>query len=274
MGVLNITPDSFSDGGLYTTSSSIEHKCRQMVSDGADIIDVGGESSRPGSEPVEEEKEMERVIPVIQHLRRQFPETLISVDTCKSNVAYQALQNGADMVNDISALRFDEEMIDVITGFRCPVILMHMQGTPRNMQQAPSYSDVVQEVAAFLKERAMYVCNKGVPKDYILIDPGIGFGKTLTHNLQLLHHLGEITEVGYPVVLGASRKSFIGAIDNEKDPLKRVGGTLSANVWAYQHGVSLFRVHDVQENRQALRVMHQLQKIDDSLKRTTDKPSP
>lgn len=260
MGILNVTPDSFSDGGLYLSSSVIMEKCRQMVLEGAQIIDIGGESSRPGASPVSPEEEIERVIPVVQLVRGHFPDITISVDTCKSKVAYQALENGADIINDISALRFDPEMTDVLRHFGCPVVLMHMQGTPRNMQQNPHYDDVVAEVCDFLIERSCYAREKGICKEKIIIDPGIGFGKTLEHNLLLLRHLRTIKKTGYPVLLGTSRKSFIGTICSEKEPLQRKGGTVATTVWGYLQGIKMFRVHDVAANFQALQVVREIEK--------------
>lgn len=259
MGILNVTPDSFSDGGRYNAPSRILQQCGRMVSEGAQIIDVGGESSRPGANPVSQQEEIDRVIPVIRKIREKYPNLLISVDTYKSRVAEQALQNGADWINDISALRFDPEMAGVVSHYGCPVVLMHMQGTPRNMQQCPQYHDVVGEVKDFLAERVREAIKHNILPCNIIVDPGIGFGKALQHNLQLLQNLSSIVELGYPVLLGASRKSFIGSICGEKKPDNRLGGTVATSVWGYLQGAAVFRVHDVEANRQALEMICELQ---------------
>jgi len=252
MGILNITPDSFYDGGRREDPSQAIADGAAMVEDGAEILDVGGESTRPGARPVAAEEELARVLPVLRGLRREV-KVPISIDTYKSKVAQAALDAGADVVNDISALRFDAEMISVIAREQVPVVLMHMLGTPRTMQAEPHYGDVVGEVSAFLAAQADKAVESGVAADAVIIDPGIGFGKTLDHNLELLRSLPVLAALGHPLLVGASRKAFIGKILNA-EPGDRLDGSLAAAVAAVLGGANILRVHDVKETVRAARI--------------------
>jgi dihydropteroate synthase len=252
MGVVNVTPDSFSDGGLFLNPEAAVRQGERLVADGADLLDVGGESTRPGAHPVDADEELSRVLPVVERLAAVAPEGL-SIDTTKSAVARRALEAGARVVNDVSAFRADPLMAALVaeTGARC--CLMHMKGEPRTMQDDPRYDDVVGEVRAFLEERMRFALDEGVDEEAIWLDPGIGFGKTLDHNLELLRRLEEIAAIGRPVVVGASRKSFLGHLTG-RDASQRVAATVAANVIALERGASIFRVHDVAEVGDALRV--------------------
>ncbi len=257
MGVLNVTPDSFSDGGKFgSTDLAVEH-AREMARAGADIIDVGGESTRPGAAPVSAEEELRRVLPVIERLR----DWVVSVDTTKAAVAEQALAAGARIVNDISALRFDSRMIEVVRDTGAGVVLMHMQGTPQTMQQSPHYDDVIAEVRSFLAERIAFAESHGLKKSQIAVDPGIGFGKTVAHNLQILARLGEFSSLGCPLLVGPSRKSFIGKLLNQREAGSRPGsdgrlwGTAATVAWAVAQGARIVRVHDVAEMTDVVRMV-------------------
>jgi dihydropteroate synthase len=250
MGVLNVTPDSFSDGGEFLDSRSAVAHARQLAAEGADLIDVGGESTRPGAEPVDAAVELERVMPVLQALGGDLA---LSIDTSKAAVARAALAAGASFVNDVTALRWDAEMAAVVADAGADVCLVHMKGEPRSMQDDPSYEDVVLEVRAFLEDRLAWAVREGIPEDRVWLDPGIGFGKTLEHNLELIRRLDEIVAVGRPVVFGASRKRFLGTLTG-KPERDRVAATVAANVLAFEHGATMFRVHDVGPTRDALRV--------------------
>jgi len=253
MGVVNVTPDSFSDGGRYSTAdAAISHGLR-LVEEGADILDVGGESTRPGAETVPEAEEFDRVLPVIEGLAARTA-AKISVDTRKPNVARAAVAAGAVVWNDVSALAYAEESPAVAAELGCAVVLMHAQGSPETMQADPRYDDVVGEVSAFLKARMAAAEAAGVARENLIVDPGIGFGKTLDHNLALLRNLSTFQELGAPVLLGASRKRFIAALDRDGPASARVGGSLAAVLAGAQQGVQMFRVHDVAETRQALAV--------------------
>jgi dihydropteroate synthase len=254
VGVLNVTPDSFSDGGDFLDPAKAAVRARTMLDEGAGVIDVGGESTRPGSDPVPPEEETRRVVPVIEEILSERPDAIVSIDTYRAATAEAALGAGARMVNDVTALRGDPRMAEVIAGARCPVILMHMLGQPRTMQRDPRYADVVREVSDFLAERVEHAVAAGVGPENVVLDPGIGFGKTLEHNLALLRHLDELVALGFPVLVGASRKSFIGRITGVEVARDRVAGTVAANVIAYEKGATLFRVHDVRANREALAV--------------------
>ncbi len=251
VGILNVTPDSFSDGGKFLEVEKAVERAREMIEEGADIIDVGGESSRPFSEPVSEEEELKRVIPVIKTLREEFPEVIISIDTYKSRVAEKAINAGADIVNDISAGRFDPEMVNVIKDAECPVILMHMKGTPKTMQIDPFYKDVLKEIKDFLKERIDHFVSRGVDFEKIIVDPGIGFGKRLQDNLEIIKNLDVFKSLGRPVFLGHSRKSFIGEFI-KKPPDERDFATAGVSVFAVLKGVHFLRVHSVKVNKDAV----------------------
>ncbi len=252
MGILNVTPDSFSDGGQYIDPVHAIEQARRMTEEGADIIDIGGESTRPGAHPVPTEAQIERVVPVIRAIRR-FWDGPISIDTTRAQAAEAALDAGANWINDISALRDDPATAVLAARRGCPIVLMHMLGTPRDMQSAPRYDDVVEEVCSFLAERARAAEANGIARDRIILDPGIGFGKTLEHNLALLRHLPRLTFLGYPVLIGASRKSFIGHLTGAAVG-NRLPGSLAAALAAVDAGAAIVRVHDVAATRQALTV--------------------
>jgi len=260
MGILNVTPDSFSDGGRFTQLDAAVAQGVAMARDGAAIVDVGGESTRPGSDRVSLDEELARVLPVIERLRAETS-AVISIDTYKAQVARRALEAGAALVNDVSALRMDPAMAGVIAEAGCPVILMHMLGEPKTMQQDPHYDDVVADVRAFLEERMAFAVARGVGEEQLLVDPGIGFGKTVAHNLVLLRELGKLKELGRPLVLGASRKRFLGAILGA-EPGGRLIGTVASSVVGLMNGADVVRVHDVRENFEALRVVLALREAD------------
>jgi dihydropteroate synthase len=252
VGVLNVTPDSFSDSGDFFDPERAASRAATMLDEGAQIVDVGGESTRPGSDPVPPDEEVRRVVPVIRTIRASRPDAILSIDTYRATTAEAALEAGASIVNDVTALRGDPRMSGVVAEARCPVILMHMLGEPKTMQHDPSYGDVVRDVRDFLAARAERAVAAGV--DNIILDPGIGFGKTLEHNLALLRDLASLVELGFPLLVGVSRKRFIGRISGVDEPKDRVFGTVAANVVAYQNGATFFRVHDVRANREALSV--------------------
>jgi dihydropteroate synthase len=254
VGVLNVTPDSFSDGGDYLDPERAAARAAAMLDEGAQIIDVGGESTRPGSDPVTPEEEARRVVPVVEKILAERPGAVVSVDTYRSGTAEAALRAGARVINDVTALRWDPRLAGVVAEARCPVILMHMLGEPKTMQRDPSYDDVVREVREFLVGRVESALAAGVEEENIILDPGIGFGKTLEHNLELLNRLDSIVELGFPVLIGASRKRFIGRLTGVEEARERLFGTVAANVLAYERGATLFRVHDVRANREALEV--------------------
>ncbi len=253
MGILNVTPDSFSDGGRYRSVEEAVDHARLMIEEGADIIDVGGESTRPYSEPVAEKEELHRVIPVIERLH-EIPGAFISVDTYKASVAREALKAGADMVNDISGLTYDNAMAGVIAENDAYTVIMHIKGTPRNMQENPRYDDVIGEIREFLHERVEYAVLSGVDREKIVVDPGIGFGKRVEDNLRILKMLDAFKELGRPVLVGTSMKSFIGKITDM--PLEeRVEGTLASLAVAIMNGADVLRVHDVRRARKVLKIV-------------------
>ena len=254
VGVLNVTPDSFSDGGDFLDPEAAVAHAATMLDEGARIIDVGGESTRPGSDPIPPEEEARRVVPVIREMLIERPDAIVSIDTYRAGTAGAALEAGARIVNDVTALRGDPRMAALVADARCPVVLMHMLGEPKTMQRDPRYDDVVREVRDFLAARAEHAVAAGVKEESIILDPGIGFGKTLEHNLALLNHLDSLAELGFPVLVGASRKRFIGKITGAEEAEERVFGTVAANVIAYERGATFFRVHDVRANREALAV--------------------
>ncbi|KAK7499886.1 hypothetical protein BaRGS_00008977 [Batillaria attramentaria] len=253
MGILNVTPDSFSDGGLYLDADKAVAHGLDMAAKGADIIDVGGESTRPGAEPVEEEEEMRRVLPVIERLARGT-DALLSVDTNKATVARAALKAGASIVNDISGLGFDPRMAGVVAEEDAALVLMHIKGTPNDMNVCPTYDDVVQEVTQYFRERLSYAQAAGVDLDRVVLDPGIGFGKTTRHNYTLLRDLGRLAELGRPILLGTSRKRFIGEAIGNKPAEERVWGTAASVACGVFTGAHIVRVHDVPEMVDVVRV--------------------
>ena len=254
MGVVNVTPDSFSDGGRYFDAQAAIAHGLEIEAEGASILDVGGESTRPGADPVPEDEELRRVMPVIEGLIERGTAAKISIDTSKARVAARALQDGATLVNDVTALRGDPDMAGVVAGAGADCCLMHMLGDPRTMQRDPHYDDVVGDIKAFLEERMAFAIKSGIAEERILIDPGIGFGKTTEHNLELLRRLEEFLELGRPLVIGTSRKTFLGRLTGREAPGERVAGTIATNVMAYERGARIFRVHDVGPVHDALTV--------------------
>jgi len=252
MGIVNVTPDSFSDGGRFLEAEAAIAHGRRLAGEGADILDVGGESTRPGADPVRAEEELRRVLPVVEALAASGQR--VSVDTTKLEVARAALEAGATMVNDVSAFRFAPELGGLVADTRADCCLMHMLGEPRTMQADPRYGDVVSDVRAFLEERLAFAVSEGVPEERVWLDPGIGFGKTVEHNLELLRRLGEIVAIGRPVVVGTSRKSFLGKLTRGGAEADRLPGTIATSVLALERGASIFRVHDVAAVSDALEV--------------------
>jgi dihydropteroate synthase len=253
MGIVNVTPDSFSDGGRFFDPADAVAHGLALEAEGAEILDVGGESTRPGADAVEADEESRRVVPVIEALVLAGVRARISVDTSKAEVTERALVAGATLVNDVTALRAAPQMAELTAAAGADLCLMHMVGTPRTMQENPRYEDVVSEVKRFLEERMAFAVAHGVAEERIILDPGIGFGKTVAHNLELLRRLPELTELGRPLLVGTSRKSFIGTLTGAAAD-ERVAGTIATNVIAYERGARIFRVHDVRPNADALTV--------------------
>ncbi|MHB1390408.1 MAG: dihydropteroate synthase [Thermoleophilia bacterium] len=258
MGILNITPDSFHDGGRYLDPEAAVARAHEMAAAGAGVIDVGGESTRPGSQAVSAAEESRRVVPVIESVAAAI-DIPIAIDTSKAAVAREALAAGATMINDVTALRGDPDMAAVAADAGCPVCLMHMQGEPRTMQADPRYQDVVVDINRFFRERVDFAVGRGIDRENIILDPGIGFGKTLAHNLAIIRRLDEFLALGLPLLIGASRKRFIGDITGQEDTHARLAGTIATSVIALLNGARIFRVHDVAANYQALRVAEALQ---------------
>ncbi len=261
MGVLNVTPDSFSDGGLYFEPQKAIAHAKLLEAAGADIIDIGGESSRPFSDPIPIEEEMRRVVPVIQAVAPEL-KVPISIDTYKAKVAEEAIKAGACIVNDISALRFDKDMAKVVADYKVPVVLMHMKGTPKDMQLNPTYKDVLKEIYAFLEERIEFALKNGISEEQISIDPGIGFGKRLEDNLRIIKNLSFFKKLNKPLLLGPSRKTFIGQILGIEVPAKRDIGTLAVVAFATLAGVDIIRVHAVKEAKEVITVIKAIVKAD------------
>lgn len=253
MGILNVTPDSFSDGGRYADTDLALAHVREMIEHGADIIDIGGESTRPGADPVTEDEELRRTIPIIERLSKEV-KTPLSIDTYKSSVARKALEAGASIVNDISGLRFSPDMAKVVADHNAAVVIMHIKGAPRDMQTNPVYGDVIAEVIDYLAEGIEFALKAGVSRNKILIDPGIGFGKTLEHNLTILNRLNEFRVLSCPLVLGTSRKRFIGAVLNIPGPEQRIFGTAATVALGIERGAHIVRVHDVAQMTQVARM--------------------
>ena len=256
MGILNVTPDSFSDGGKYLEKNTAINHALEMIDQGADIIDIGGESTRPFSDPVSLKEEISRVVPVIEGIRKES-DVCISIDTTKSQVATAALNSGASVINDVSAMEVDPLMVDVALKFDCPLIIMHMKGTPKNMQDDPQYESLISDIKDYLLDRIDFIISKGINPKKIVIDPGIGFGKTVENNFEIINNLKHFTSMDFPVLLGASRKSFIGISLNlpEED---RLEGSLAANIIGFQNGAKIFRVHDVAETNKALIIANKI----------------
>jgi len=257
MGILNVTPDSFSDGGDFYDPSAAVDRALEMVSQGADIIDIGGESTRPGAEPVTGPDEIKRTIPIIEKIRQQS-DVFLSIDTMKSEVALQAIEAGADIINDVSAFEADPKMVEVAAESRAGVVLMHMKGSPKAMQNNPTYGNVVDEVRDYLQARLKFAEEHGVVRERLVIDPGIGFGKTTNHNLELLRNLPELPVMGVPLLVGASRKRFIGELTGRTEPADRRAGSLGVALWAVMRGAHILRVHDVIDTCDACKLVDTL----------------
>ncbi len=255
MGILNVTPDSFSDGGKFNSADSALKHTEEMLEEGADIIDVGGESTRPGAEKVPLDVEIKRTVPIIKAIRKEFKNAVISIDTYKSEVAERAIESGANIINDISGLRFDENMPSVAAKYDMPVVAMHIKGTPKDMQKDPHYENVVKELLEYFTERIETLKKQGV--NNIIIDPGIGFGKRLKDNLEIIKHIDALTVFHLPLLLGVSRKSFIGTLLNE--PVnKRLIGTLASNMWGVLNGANILRLHDVKAHMEMLKIIEEI----------------
>ncbi len=262
MGILNITPDSFYAGSRVPQMQDVLRRAGEMLEQGAEILDIGGESTRPGSDSVDEQEECRRVLPVIEALRREYPQAVLSVDTYRASTAERALAAGADIINDISAMEADARMAEVVVRSKAPIILMHMRGTPKNMQQSCQYEDVVQEVALYLAGRAQLLRERGVGAEKIILDPGIGFAKDVEQNLRLMRDLHTLTSFGYPVLLAASRKSTIGAVLGGVPAEERLEGTIATSLQAVYAGAQMVRVHDVQANVRAIRMLEAIRNLD------------
>ena len=256
MGILNVTPDSFSDGGQFLKVENAFTHSVKMIEEGADIIDIGGESTKPFADPVSTDEELSRVIPVIEKIRSEY-DILISIDTTKSKVAEEAITSGANIINDVSAMEIDENMLQVAKNYNSPIVMMHMKGIPKNMQNNPTYDHLITEIKDYLSSRVKYAINAGIDKKNIIIDPGIGFGKSVEHNFEIINNLDSFVDLGFPVLLGASRKSFIGlTLDvEEKD---RLEGSIAANVIGLQKGAKIFRVHDVLAAKKSLIIANKI----------------
>ncbi|MFQ3249837.1 MAG: dihydropteroate synthase [Glaciecola sp.] len=263
MGILNVTPDSFSDGGQFSTFDKAIQQAENMVNAGAVFIDVGGESTRPGAEPVSLQEELDRVIPIIEKISKNL-DVIVSVDTSKADVMTQAVQHGAGLINDVRALRADGALnaaIQAALNFKVPSCLMHMQGAPKTMQKQASYQNVVEDVLAFFKQRLFDCAQAGLSTEQILIDPGFGFGKTLDHNYQLLKHLHAFEQLGVPILVGMSRKSMIGNL-LDRDVNQRLAGNIATATIAALAGVAIIRVHDVEETMDAVKIANKLQSVE------------
>ena len=261
MGILNVTPDSFYDGGQYFKKGDAFKRADEIIEQGAHIIDVGGMSTRPGSKPVSLDEELSRTIPVIEHVAKNFKKTTISIDTCRSEVAKRAIDAGAAIINDISGLSADNKMMELAFQSKSSIIIMHMQGNPENMQENPTYSDVVDEVYDYLCERTLKSVEAGIEKEKIIVDPGIGFGKKVEHNLEILSRFCEFNEMGYPVLAGVSRKFFIGNLLGGLPAEERLEGSIAAAVYAFLSGASILRVHDIKETLRAIKIAQAIRDV-------------
>ena len=260
MGIVNVTPDSFSDGGEFLSPEVAISHASKLIRQGADIIDIGGESTRPGAKQVPELEELKRVIPVIEKIRADNPAILISIDTTKASVAKHAIEAGADIINDVSGLSFDNNMVGIVETFNIPVVIMHMKGNPQNMQLNPEYKDIVNEILDFFKMKIKSAIQSGINRSKIILDPGIGFGKTVEHNFELLSRLNEFNVLELPIMIGPSRKSFIG-ITLDLPPKDRVEGTAAAVSAGVMNGASIVRVHDVQSMKRVVRIIEKIRNI-------------
>jgi dihydropteroate synthase len=258
MGILNTTPDSFYEGSRNNSTEVAVEKAKKMIEDGVDIIDVGGESTRPGSDPVSPEEEQARVIPVIKGIRAINKEVLISIDTYRASTAQAAIEAGADIINDISAMLFDQDMAKVALKYDTPVILMHIKGTPKEMQKNPVYSNVFQEVEEFFCERIAYALDNGISRDKLILDPGIGFGKLYEHNIELIKNVDKFHKIDLPILLAVSRKATIGTALGNLPAEERLEGTVAISCYAALKGIEIIRVHDVKENKRAIKMIELL----------------
>ena len=262
MGILNVTPDSFSDGGSYPSSKSAVDKAMIMIEQGASIIDIGGESTRPGSERVPPIEQKRRIVDVISQLVRLIPEKIIiSVDTTSSEVAEAAINLGVGMINDVSAGKDDDKMMNLVAKHNLYYCIMHMQGSPKTMQDNPKYKNVVSEIIDFLESQSKKAIQKGINQDKIILDPGIGFGKKTEHNLEILKNLEKFTNLGYRTLLGTSRKRILGEVSGENNPSDRVSGTCATSALGVMSGINIYRVHDVWQNKQAIDIAHSIKNI-------------
>ena len=260
MGIVNVTPDSFSDGGKFFSPEVAISHASKLISQGADIIDIGGESTRPGAEQVSEPEELKRVIPVIEKIRTENPTILISIDTTKASVAKHAVEAGADIINDVSGLSFDNNMTGIVESFDVPVVIMHMKGNPQNMQLNPKYKDIVNEILDFFKMKIKIAIQSGINRSMIILDPGIGFGKTVEHNFELLSRLNEFNVLELPIMIGPSRKSFIG-ITLDLPPEDRLEGTAAAVSAGVMNGASIVRVHDVKSMKRVVKIIEKVRNV-------------
>ena len=260
MGIVNVTPDSFSDGGKFFSPEVAISHASNLIGQGADIIDIGGESTRPGAEQVSESEELKRVIPVIEKIRTDNPTILISIDTTKASVAKHAVEAGADIINDVSGLSFDNNMTGIVESFDVPVVIMHMKGNPQNMQLNPKYKDIVNEILDFFKMKIKIAIQSGINRSMIILDPGIGFGKTVEHNFELLSRLNEFNVLELPIMIGPSRKSFIG-ITLDLPPEDRLEGTAAAVSAGVMNGASIVRVHDVKSMKRVVRIIEKVRNV-------------
>ena len=257
MGIINVTPDSFSDGGKYVKIKNAINHAKKMVNDGADIIDVGGESTRPGAEEVSSSEELRRVIPVVESIRLNFPDILISIDTTKSVVAHKAIKAGADIINDVSGLNSDTQMVGVVANLKVPIIIMHMKGNPKNMQINPKYKNLIAEITSFFEKKIKIATELGINRNLIIIDPGIGFGKTINQNFEIISKLKEFSKLNLPMMIGPSRKSFIGKTLNL--PVEsRLEGTSAAITASILNGANIVRVHDVLEMKRVAEISEKI----------------
>ena len=260
MGIVNVTPDSFSDGGKFFSPQDAISHASKLIDQGADIIDIGGESTRPGAEQISESEELNRVIPVIEKIRDENPKKLISIDTTKASVAKHAVEVGADIINDVSGLSFDNNMKNTVASLNIPVIIMHMKGNPRNMQLNPKYKDIIYEILDFFKKKIKIAIQSGINHKMIILDPGIGFGKTVQHNFELLSRLNELNVLELPIMIGPSRKSFIG-ITLDLPPDDRIEGTAAAVSAGVMNGASIVRVHDVKSMKRVVKIIDEIRNI-------------
>lgn len=258
MGIINTTPDSFFENSRADSIDTAVERALRMIKEGADILDIGGESTRPGSDPVTEEEEILRTIPLIEAIRKIDSNILISIDTYRAETAKRAILAGADIINDISAMSFDDKMVEVVKEFDVPVILMHIKGTPKNMQTSPIYTDVIKEVMEFFEERIEYAVRNGIDRNKLILDPGIGFGKLYEHNIELIKHIGEFHRLELPILLAVSRKSSIGKALGDVPAEDRLEGTIAVSCYAAMKSVEMVRVHDVLPNKRAVMMMEAL----------------